>query len=385
MIKFEDLFKAPQWNPRLPAEMQECLSRAIGAASAQTPQVASDHLWVMSSGTESQRGSRMKVVALSRDALLTAARGVCEVFSLNSQDVYLNPLPYFHIAGAAVLARQQVAHFKLISSFEKWNAQKFIDAVHRERVSCTSLVPTQIYDLVQENIQAPEFLRVVFVGAGDVSEDLFHKAKGLGWPLVMTYGMTETCAMLAYKRDVEEGYSRFPHILDWASRKVDDNFRLAFSSRSLLSGFLFVNGADWEFIDPKQDGWYISDDLGEIKEDQLWLRGRSSELVKILGETVAIGDIQLQWSRFHRSTEIANSHEYIIVAVPDVRKGYELVMVTTDGQVGSRLSQFNQGLLPFSRLQRWYHVDAIPRSPLGKILRGNLVDSLSKRPSLPII
>ncbi|MBY0315324.1 MAG: AMP-binding protein [Bdellovibrionales bacterium] len=385
MMNFEDLFKNPQWSLRLPKDTQESVRRAIPAASAKIPSVALDHLWVMSSGTESQRGSRVKVVALSRDALLTAARGVSEVFALNSQDVYLNPLPYYHIAGAAVLARQHVAQFKLISFFEKWNAQKFIDVIHREGVTCTSVVPTQIYDLVQEQIHAPRFLRVVFVGAGHVSEDLFQKAKALGWPLVLTYGMTETCAMLAFKRDVAEGYSRFPHIVDWASRKVDDKFRLAFSSRSLLSGFLFVNGTEWEFTDPKENGWYISDDLGEIKQDQLWLTGRSSELVKILGETVAIGDIQQQWSRFHQSVETPSSHEYLVVAVPEVRKGHELVMVTTDGQVGSRLSQFNQQLLPFSRLQRWYHVDQIPRSPLGKILRGDLVDSLSRRPSLPII
>lgn len=373
MKSFNDFFSKPILSPHLSTSVQEKIFKAISAAKVQHAKLA-DHLWVMSSGTESQRLGKIKMVALSRQAVLAAAEGVVSTFNITSKDVYLNPLPLFHIGGIAVWARQEISGCRAITASApyKWNAAAFCDLLNQESVTITSLVPTQIYDLVTAQLSPPKSLRVVFVGAGELAENLLLKAEALGWPLVLTYGMTETCAMLAYRKTTHDGYIRFPHIKDWKTIEVMEQDRLAFLSPALLSGFLLIEqNGEWTFIDPKQEGWYVSDDVGEILGDKLFLSGRSSELVKILGETVSIAEIQSLWEK-HMAPMNSNSQS-VVVALPDERLGFQLALVSTNPEVESLMEEFNQEVLPFQRLKQFYCLPQIPMSPMGKVLRHQLV------------
>lgn len=371
-----DLFSNAQehvlLNPRLAQEKQGLVQKAV---KEQTQ--IKNHFWLMSSGTESARLGQQKMIALSREAILTAAEGVVHTFMLDSSDVGLQSLPPFHIGGLSLYARAYVSGLKVVEAPQNhsWSAEMFTKLLREHQITIASLVPTQIYDLVQRGERAPECLRWVFVGGGSLAPALLVQARELGWPLILTYGMTETCAMLAHSADMREGAQRFPHIKEW---RAESDGRLSFLTPALLTSYLFVSeSGGYELYDPKVKGWYRSDDCGEIQNELLFLKGRQSELVKINGETVSLLEVQNEWDSYVQSLQKLNVNA-VVVAIPHERKGHELVLASSVSMDPLWLEKFNQKVLPFQRLERLVQVPEIPATALGKILRGALSEKVQQ-------
>ena len=361
-------------NPKMAED-----ERARLRAATREKNLAS-HVWLMSSGTESSKLAATKMIALSKDAILAAAQAVTREFQITARDVYLHALPIFHIAGVSVWARAFVSGCKVVELGEEpWDVDKFVSLVESQRVSVGSLVPTQIFDLVRARKTAPRSLRHIFVGGGALSPAVGDEAVALGWPLTLTYGMTETCAMLAVGHSFEEGLRKLPHVLEWAT---DEKDRLRFLSPALLTGYLFVPRAGLsEFVDPKQKGWYLSDDRGRVENHRLFLAGREAELVKINGESVSITAMQAAWDHFS-FTEKLEGPSYI-VALPHERRGFELVLVAEHAVTRDAIQRFNQTQMAFQRLQKVFKFRQVPLSPLGKPQRGKILERLATaRPEL---
>lgn len=345
-------------NPHWTADIQKRVTGAIDLASPK------NHFWIGSSGTENFRPGHIKMVALSKDAVLAAAKSVCATVDISAKDVYYNVLPIYHVGGLSTLARAHVSGCEYISAAAnyKWNAREAVALWNQENVTITSLVPTQIFDVVQEKLAAPQTLRFVFVGGGALSDELWRSAKALGWNLLPTYGMTEASAMIAYST-TGNGYELFPHI---EQCRTDSSGHLQLRSASLLSHYLFIapDGAI-HLEDPKEDGWFTSGDRVDVRERTLFLKGRESELVKIKGESVSLLELTVSFENFCLHNNI--HQRFAILALPDARDGHMLLLVTEGTLVPEVLEQFNQTQLPFARLNRNVSVAKIPLSPLGKV------------------
>ena len=125
-------------------------------------------------------------------------------------------------------------------------------------------MPKQIADLVQSECHAPPNLRTVLVGGDPLDSDLYEKAKNLGWPISLSYAMSEAASTISLDGRL------LPHL---QAKLVQG--RLAFKGPSLLSGLI---DEERGFHDPKVDGWFVSDDCGEISGNILRLFGRMSDL-----------------------------------------------------------------------------------------------------------
>jgi O-succinylbenzoic acid--CoA ligase len=156
--------------------MQEALRQRL--LEADFPDLP-DHVWLATSGTS----GRFKLVALARQAMEASARAVNAHLGASAQDVWINPLPLFHVGGLGILARAHLTGSRCELLHGAWDSQRFVDAVRRCDATLSALVPTQVHDLVQRGLPAPECLRGVVVGGGVLTEDLFARAAGLGWPL----------------------------------------------------------------------------------------------------------------------------------------------------------------------------------------------------------
>jgi O-succinylbenzoic acid--CoA ligase len=285
------------------------------------------------------------------------------------------------VAGLLQSYRAQLSGAKHLQAPElTWDAEDFSQNLQSTGSTVTSLVPTQIYDLVQAQKKAPTSLRCVFAGGGPLADFLFQQAQALGWPLVRTYGMTETSAMIAYKETSSNLWRRLPHLHKWAS---GDDQRLKFFGSSLLTGYLLIdcspeNDDTCQWLDPKQQGWFESDDRGSIENDELLLLGRESELVKIKGESVSLAELNDRWQRYSQEKQLfANS---VIVSLPHERDGGEIVLVTEDCVLIEQIEDFQKTLLPFQKIQRVFAKTLIPRTELGKIKTADLIHSLGVRP-----
>ncbi len=361
-------------NPRLDETEKQQIEKYVGAHPL------GEHVWVMSSGTESQRGGRYKMVALSKRALLAAAKGVNQFFSIKAGDTIYNTLPNFHVAGLLQLARAHLSGAKFVQAPELvWDADDFIRKIKATDTTVTSLVPTQIYDVVQTRQHAPAPLRCVFAGGGALSDSLFQQARDLGWPLIRTYGMTETSAMIAYKEAYNGTYKdtssqkwrRLPHLEKWESTTQG---KIKFYGASLLTGYLLINENSCEWLDPKQQGWFECDDRGAIDNDELTLLGREAELVKVKGETVSLVEVNDRWQHFCSENQF--SPDSVVIALPHARYGAELVLVTEECMQIEQIEQFQKTLLPFQKIQRVFAKTLLPRTELGKIKTAELIRKL---------
>jgi O-succinylbenzoic acid--CoA ligase len=207
-------------------------------------------------------------------------------------------------------------------------------------------------------------MRAIVVGGGVLSHELYRAAHGLGWPLLPSYGMTECCSQAATATvDSPELV-----LLDHLEARSEDG-RLAFRGASLLTGYATESG----FIDPKVDGWLLTEDLGSVEGRILHVEGRRGDFIKIGGESVDLGRLDAIVSA------VAGPHAAVF-AVADDRLGHVIHLVvdgSADAESVSR--EYDARVHPFERARRVHRIAEIPRSGLGKLMRTKLTELLSDR------
>ncbi len=352
MIDFFDDETQLLLNPRTPDDDRQSLERLASEA----PSLRA-HVWIATSGTT---GS-LRLVALSKQAILASARAVNAHLEASASDTWACVLPTFHVGGLGIHARAALTGSRVVAL--DWDARQFVRTATNEHVTLASLVPAQVRDLVALREPAPPSMRAIVVGGGATPLDLYNDALALGWPVLPSYGMTEACSQIATaKGDVPE-----LEILGHIEIRVEAEQRLAFRGPSLLTGYAFLDSRGRaSFTDPKVDGWFVSEDRGEVEGNRLRPLGRAGAFVKIGGESVDLAKLDAILDSIRATTDAA------IVAVPDDRLGHVIHLAATTDDVDGIVEAFNARVLPFERIRGVRHVRAVPRSPLGKLLRAKL-------------
>jgi o-succinylbenzoate---CoA ligase len=330
-------------NPRMPADEQERLRSFVIDLPG--------HLWLATSGTT---GS-LKLTALSKKAILASAAAVNRHLQSDASDVWYCVLPTFHVGGLGIYARAFLSGARVFAS--SWSARDFAGS---EEMTLASLVPANVSDLVQLELRAPRQLRAIVVGGGSLEAGLYAAARALGWPLLPSYGMTETCSQVA----TATVSSPELVLLDHVEARVEAEGRLAFRGASLLTGY----GTEGGFVDPKIDGWLITEDLGSMEGGVLKVMGRRGDFVKIGGESVDLTRLDAILA------SIAGTHAAVVVA-PDARLGHVIhLVVDSTLQPDEVAAAFDARVHPFERARGVRRVLEIPRTPMGKLRRSELLE-----------
>jgi 2-furoate---CoA ligase len=121
-----------------------------------------------------------------------------------------------------------------------------------------------------------------------------------------------------------------------------------------------------------RDGWYFTSDTGYIDGDgDFFVTGRVDDMIITGGENVSPVEIESCLSLHPAVLEVA------VVGLPDEKWGKVVAaFVKRKARVSeAELDQFCRmsGLADFKRPRRFVFVDALPKSPVGKLLRRFLV------------
>ena len=321
-----------------------------------------------SSGTTS---FKIKLVLLRKTAILNSALMVGKHFSFKKDENWLTSLPNHHIGGLSILARSHLFSQKTFA-FEKWDLALFYNTITDYKINYCSLVPTQVFDIVQSCFQAPPSLKKVFVGGGYLDENLFVKASELGWPLIKTYGMTETSSMIAYSEHKENLFTPFDEI------KIGTNSenKLTINCNTLYTCTLKeseISGIDLEYPQLIDNFWQTEDIVSLTPTGNIIFVGRGSDFTKIKGELVNLFLLRQRLNSFCLDffSSVTNS---TIIEIPHLREGSELIaffetssLENINKAINKILNSFNNSVLPFEKIFSYVLIDRFPLTELGKL------------------
>ncbi|MEI6178755.1 MAG: AMP-binding protein [Verrucomicrobiota bacterium] len=322
-----------------------------------------------------------KWIALSKLALQASAAAVNRHLDVIASSCWGLVLPLHHVGGFGVAARACQAGCRLEIFDGRWDAASFVSWVADRGVTHTSLVPTQVHDLVAGGHRAPTCVTAIVVGGGCLDERTGGDARALGWPVLASYGMTEACSQIAtckpFSLDIPYLTAPLPLLPIWQVRVGVDQ-RLRLSGSALFSGYVVREGERWIY-QPRTGEWFESADRVAIGEGGLTPLGRADLLVKVLGELLDPEMIEREMMEI--SNGKLGSGSFVVVALPDARAEHVLVPVFDAGvdteMVSSVLMEYRRLAPGFRRLREAVFLKSFPRSLLGKPRRAEILREIS--------
>lgn len=225
-------------------------------------------------------------IVLSRRAFVASALAGQGVLPIASGDRWLLSMPLAHVGGASIVTRCLLARATVVLDPGSFDASAWHARVARHDVTHASIVPTMLARLVATELRSPASLRHLVVGGAACDDVLAERAVALGYPVQRTYGMTETCSMVATESSPLAGGVGAP--------LTGIGIRLA-EGRVRVSGPVLADGV-WTAsgIAPlTADGEYATSDLGTFDEaGLLHVHGRADDVVITGGENVHPAEVE---------------------------------------------------------------------------------------------
>jgi O-succinylbenzoic acid--CoA ligase len=240
----------------------------------------------------------------------------------------------------------------------KWEPQRWYKTLTEEKVTITTIVPTQLYDLVKNGMQSPPALRHIIVGGDFLPTELEKNARALGWPVIRTYGMTEVCSQLASGRKPGDALE----VLPIHEVRTNEQGLLEVRSPALFTAvFILGEKIKIEFADP--NAFYTTQDRVNLNGRFITPLGRLNQEIKVAGHLTSVlalkdtlAAIVLREGKFGQAE---------ILVEPDERKGNRLILLHT-GLSDVVLEKIKEAMKPaiFDELRT---VNEFSRTALGKM------------------
>ena len=319
-----------------------------------------DRAWLFTSGTTGVP----KAAALTGANFTASARASASVIGGGPDCCWLACLPLFHVGGLALLWRVAEGGGRAVLQ-EGFSPERVLADLEVEQVTHLSVVATGLRRLLSlAPGRAPPALRAVLVGGGPCPVELLDEARGRGWPVLQTYGLTEATSQAATERAVDaDGVTAGPALPGTEIRVVEGEIQVR--GPTVMRGYGEDDAATARAFTP--DGWLRTGDLGELDaRGRLRVFSRRTDLVVSGGENVYPAEVEAVLLA-HPSVEDA-----AVCGIPDHEWGQRVAAaVQLKAPVGEgELERHCRARLAGFKVPRLLHpVPALPRNALGKVDR----------------
>lgn len=300
-----------------------------------------------------------KAVMLPRRAFIAAARASAANLGFWPDDRWLLSIPPAHVGGFSVLTRCLIAQKTVVLAPTR-NLDDFLRTLVQYRVTLASLVPTQLYRLLQHrpDFRPPDCLRAVLLGGAAAAPDLVDRARAAGWPILTTYGLTEACAQVSTERPGHPGPSGTSgRPLPGVHVRVNAG-RIQVRGSTLMSGYR--TESESSFIVPND--WFDTGDRGAWVDGHLKVWGRGADLIVTGGENVFPGEVEAVL-KTHPDVQ-----DILIFGVPHPEWGEAVAaaVILAPGATLEGLREAARPLTPFKRPKFGVPVTTLPVTAAGK-------------------
>ena len=117
------------------------------------------------------------------------------------EDRWLLCMPLFHVGGYAILFRS-VLHGSGVVLHPRFDPKRVSRSLDNDGVTLASFVPTMLTAVLEARGGKPldPKVRLIFLGGGQPPAGLVAAVRERRLPVLLTYGMTETCSQVALSR-----------------------------------------------------------------------------------------------------------------------------------------------------------------------------------------
>ncbi len=338
---------------------------------------------------------RGKGVVLNHRNVYVHALGTIAEFKLSDADVWIHAAPLFHLAdGWATWSITWVGGVHVL--VPEFREQPVLEALERERVTITNMVPTMLNALVNYlDVRRYDYssLRLLLSGGAPIAENLVQRImETFGCDYAQTYGMTETSPYLTV--------STLKDHLRELSPEEQMRFR-ASTGREFITVELRVVNEKGEDVKPDgqevgeiivrgdsvtrgywnlsqvteeafEDGWLHTGDMGVIDEEgYVNIVDRKRDIIITGGENVYCVEVE----------NVLYSHravlEAAIIGVPDEKwgEGVKAIVVLREGVEATEeeIIEFcKERMAHFKAPKSVDFVPALPKTGSGKIAKSVL-------------
>jgi len=310
-------------------------------------------------------GGMPKGVMLTGVNLCAAVEASASRLTLEPGGRWLNALPLHHIGGLAILYRCLAAGAEAVLH-EGFDAGRVWEALQTQGITHISLVPAMLARLLEaaEGVPPPTTLRHVLIGGAALDPWLAERARG--WPLCVSYGMSETGSQLATDCEPLAGRQkgRVGHPLPGFEVRITGGC-VEVRGPAVMAGYVNPELTPGEGL---RDGWFITPDLGEMDTSgALRITGRADRMLVSGGENVDPGLVE------GILEQCPGVEQAGVTAVDDPVWGDRLVAFIAGTASSNVLRNWCREHLPSSHRPRGFvAVPRLPRSALGKLQRARL-------------
>jgi acyl-CoA synthetase (AMP-forming)/AMP-acid ligase II len=335
---------------------------------------------------------------LPKGVMLTHRNLIANILQVDSashlsdgEDTLVCFLPFFHIYGLVVVMLLGLWSGATLVVMPRFDLEGYLDLVERHRATMLHVVPPIVVALAKGNgVGRRDLSRVrkLFSGAAPLGADVIGQCSArLGCVVQQGYGMTE--ASPATHTTSDDAATMRPGsvgmlVANTECRVVDaatgedvepgQQGELWIRGPQIMLGYF--NRPDETRATVDAGGWLHTGDIGYADADgHFFIVDRLKELIKYKGLQIAPAELEsvllshpavADAAVVPRKDEEAGEIPYAFVVLKGAATADELMAF-----VAARVS-------PYKKIRRLDFIDAIPKSPSGKILRRVLRDAITQ-------
>jgi O-succinylbenzoic acid--CoA ligase len=221
-------------------------------------------------------------IELTYGNFLWSALGSAVALGLDPRERWLCALPLSHVGGLSILLRSAIYATTAVVH-ERFEEDRVMHALQTQDVTLVSLVATTLTRLLDAGLDHPPALRSALTGGGPVPAALVRRARAVGVPVSLTYGLTESCSQATTTPVAESDDAPVSAGPPLFCTRV----QIAVDGEILIAGPTVAPAAVAE------DGWLHTGDLGRLDDrGRLLVTGRKADTIISGGENVAPAEVE---------------------------------------------------------------------------------------------
>ncbi|KAH0688226.1 hypothetical protein KY284_018779 [Solanum tuberosum] len=308
---------------------------------------------------------------------------------ITEQAVAFMTLPLFHVFGFFMLIRLASMGETMVMT-GRFDFEKMLAAVEKYRVTYMPVSPPLVVAMAKSDLALKydlSSLQLLACGGAPLGKEVAERFKSR-FPdveILQGYGLTETTGGATGMNGPEEsnqygsagrlGVNVEAKIVDPESGKSlppGQRGELWLRAPTIMKGYVGDKQATSATLDP--EGWLKTGDLCYFDADGfLYVVDRLKELIKYKAYQVPPAELE------HLLQSIPDVADAAVIPYPDEEAG-EIPMAYIVRRPGSTISESQiidiiaKQVSPYKKIRRVAFINAIPKSPAGKILRRELVN-----------